>query len=302
MSENETYIDTEKEVDIAPFLGEEEEEDIFINPTARFIYSLNANSLLSREEEAELSKRVKEGDKEAYDIFMEKNLRLVVSIAKRFVGKGLDLDDLIQEGTIGLDTAVKRFNPDMGYKFSTYATWWIRQTISRAVADKSRAVRVPVHMYEKIVKINKEIAIAEAEVGHLPSISELSIRTGMPENEVESILVSANDTVSLNVEVGKDEDTELEDFIDSKSPTPEDEAEVIALREAIDKALNCLSKKESDVLKMRYGLDDGEPKTLAECGKRYGVTRERIRQIEVTSLKKLRRMGKKKYLECFLYD
>lgn len=256
--------------------------------------------LLTHKEELELAKKALEGDEFANKRLIEANLRLVVSIAKKHTNRGLKLLDLIQEGNIGLMKAVEKFEYTKGYKFSTYATWWIRQAITRAIADQGRTIRIPVHMIETINKIKKEARIYLQETGKDATPEILAERLGMEVEKVKSIQEMNQDPISLETPVGSEEDSELGDFVeDQKMLTPYELTNRSLLREQLDSVLGSLSSREEKVLRYRYGLDDGSPKTLEEVGKIFKVTRERIRQIEVKALRKLRHPSRRKKLEDF---
>lgn len=256
--------------------------------------------LLTHKEELELAKKALEGDEFANKRLIEANLRLVVSIAKKHTNRGLKLLDLIQEGNIGLMKAVEKFEYTKGYKFSTYATWWIRQAITRAIADQGRTIRIPVHMIETINKIKKEARIYLQETGKDATPEILAERLGMEVEKVKSIQEMNQDPISLETPVGSEEDSELGDFVEAqKMLTPYELTNRSLLREQLDSVLGSLSSREEKVLRYRYGLDDGSPKTLEEVGKIFKVTRERIRQIEVKALRKLRHPSRRKKLEDF---
>ena len=259
-------------------------------------------SLLTPEAEQELAKRMSEGDEEAKRLMTEANLRLVVSIAKRYVGRGLQFPDLIQEGNLGLMKAVDKFDVGKGYKFSTYATWWIRQAITRAIADQARVIRVPVHMVETINKVQR-VRVSRKflqEHGRAPSAEEIAAEMSIPVEKVREIQKVAQDPISLETPIGEEEDSHLGDFIpDDQTDDPFTAVSAKLLREQLDKVLNTLAPREREVIKMRYGLDDGRPKTLEEVGKAFDVTRERIRQIEAKALRKLRHPTRAKEIESF---
>lgn len=269
-------------------------------PIKMYLREIGKIPLLSHDEELEYAKRALEGDDWAQKQLVEANLRLVVSIAKKHTNRGLKLLDLIQEGNIGLMKAVEKFEYTKGYKFSTYATWWIRQAITRAIADQGRTIRIPVHMIETINKIKKEARIYLQETGKDATPEVLAERLGMEVEKVKAIQEMNQDPISLETPVGSEEDSELGDFVeDQKMLNPYELTNRSLLREQLDGVLNTLSSREERVLRYRYGLDDGSPKTLEEVGKIFKVTRERIRQIEVKALRKLRHPSRRKKLEDF---
>lgn len=269
-------------------------------PIKMYLREIGQISLLSHKEELELAKKALEGDEYSSKRLIEANLRLVVSIAKKHTNRGLKLLDLIQEGNIGLMKAVEKFEYTKGYKFSTYATWWIRQAITRAIADQGRTIRIPVHMIETINKIKKEARIYLQETGKDATPEILAERLGMEVEKVKAIQEMNQDPISLETPVGSEEDSELGDFVeDQKMLTPYELTNRSLLREQLDSVLGSLSSREEKVLRYRYGLDDGSPKTLEEVGKIFKVTRERIRQIEVKALRKLRHPSRRKKLEDF---
>lgn len=269
-------------------------------PIKMYLREIGQIPLLSHDEELEYAKRALEGDEWASQQLIEANLRLVVSIAKKHTNRGLKLLDLIQEGNIGLMKAVEKFEYTKGYKFSTYATWWIRQAITRAIADQGRTIRIPVHMIETINKIKKEARIYLQETGKDATPEVLAERLDMEVEKVKAIQEMNQDPISLETPVGSEEDSELGDFVeDQKMLNPYELTNRSLLREQLDGVLNTLSSREEKVLRYRYGLDDGSPKTLEEVGKIFKVTRERIRQIEVKALRKLRHPSRRKKLEDF---
>lgn len=269
-------------------------------PIKMYLREIGQIPLLSHDEELEYAKRALEGDDWASKQLIEANLRLVVSIAKKHTNRGLKLLDLIQEGNIGLMKAVEKFEYSKGYKFSTYATWWIRQAITRAIADQGRTIRIPVHMIETINKIKKEARIYLQETGKDATPEVLGERLGMEVDKVKAIQEMNQDPISLETPVGSEEDSELGDFVeDHKMLNPYELTNRSLLREQLNGVLNTLSSREERVLRYRYGLDDGSPKTLEEVGKIFKVTRERIRQIEVKALRKLRHPSRRKKLEDF---
>lgn len=272
-------------------------------PIKMYLREIGQIPLLSYDEEIEYAQRVLKGDEEAKQKLIESNLRLVVSIAKKHTNRGLKMLDLIQEGNMGLMKAVEKFEYEKGFKFSTYATWWIRQAITRAIADQGRTIRIPVHMIETINKIKKESRIILQETGKEPTAEELAKKLEIPVDKVKNILEMNQDPISLETPVGSEEDSELGDFVeDQKTTSPYEATNRAILREELDGVLKTLSPREEKVLRYRYGLDDSSPKTLEEVGKIFNVTRERIRQIEVKALRKLRHPSRKKKLEDFKVD
>lgn len=271
------------------------------DPVKMYLKDIGKVPLLSAEEETELAKRMLDGDLEARQQLSEANLRLVVSIAKRYVGRGLLFLDLIQEGNLGLIKAVEKFDYTKGFKFSTYATWWIRQAITRAIADQARTIRIPVHMVETI---NRQIRVSRSllqELGREPTPEEIAKVMGLSPEKVMEIQKIAQDPVSLETPIGEEEDSHLVDFIeDDKTIAPSDVAAYTMLKEQLIGVLHKLTPREEMVLRLRYGIDDGKPRTLEEVGKEFNVTRERIRQIEAKALRKLRNPSKSKKLKDFL--
>ena len=271
------------------------------DPVKMYLKDIGKVPLLSTEEEAELAKRMLDGDEDAKQKLSEANLRLVVSIAKRYVGRGMLFLDLIQEGNLGLMKAVEKFDYTKGFKFSTYATWWIRQAITRAIADQARTIRIPVHMVDTI---NRQVRAQRAllqELGREPTPEEIGEYMGIPAEKVVEIQKIAQDPVSLETPIGEEEDSHLVDFIeDTKTIAPGDMAAQSMLREQLIAALHKLTPREEKVIRLRYGLDDGRQRTLEEVGKEFNVTRERIRQIEAKALRKLRNPSKSKKLRDYL--
>ena len=271
------------------------------DPVRMYLKEIGKVPLLTPEEEIALAKRMSEGDEEAKHRMTEANLRLVVSIAKRYVGRGMLFLDLIQEGNLGLIKAVEKFDYNKGYKFSTYATWWIRQAITRAIADQARTIRIPVHMVETI---NKTIRVSRQllqELGHDPSAEEIAAEMNMPVEKVRDILKIAQEPVSLETPIGEEEDSHLGDFIpDEDASEPSEAASFSLLREQLEEVLDTLAPREKKVLELRFGIVDGRTRTLEEVGKEFNVTRERIRQIEAKALRKLRHPSRSKKLRDFL--
>ncbi len=271
------------------------------DPVKAYLKEIGRVPLLTPEEEIELAIRITDDDKQAKQRLAEANLRLVVSIAKRYVGRGMQFLDLIQEGNLGLIKAVDKFDYTKGFKFSTYATWWIRQAITRAIADQARTIRIPVHMVETINKVKKTNSLLLHKNGRDPSPEEIAKELNMPVEKVREILRVAQEPVSLETPIGEEEDSHLGDFIpDDDAPAPADAASMLLLKEQLDEVLNTLTPREKKVLEMRFGLIDGHPRTLEEVGKEFEVTRERIRQIEAKALRKLRHPSRSKKLKDFL--
>ncbi|MBQ2650842.1 MAG: RNA polymerase sigma factor RpoD [Clostridia bacterium] len=271
------------------------------DPVRMYLKEIGKVNLLSSDEETELAKRMLEGDEYAKKRLAEANLRLVVSIAKKYVGRGMLFLDLIQEGNLGLIKAVEKFDYTKGYKFSTYATWWIRQAITRAIADQARTIRIPVHMVETINKVIRVSRQLLQELGHDPSPEEIADEMGIPVQKVRDILKIAQEPVSLETPIGEEEDSHLGDFIpDEDALAPADAASNTILREELTKVLKTLTEREEKVLRLRFGIDDGHPKTLEQVGAEFNVTRERIRQIEAKALRKLRHPSRSKKLKDFL--
>ena len=271
------------------------------DPVRMYLKEIGKVPLLSAEEEIELAKKMEMGDEEAKKRLAEANLRLVVSIAKRYVGRGLLFLDLIQEGNLGLIKAVEKFDYRKGYKFSTYATWWIRQAITRAIADQARTIRIPVHMVETINKLIRVSRQLLQELGREPTPEEIAAVLKMPEERVREILKISQEPVSLETPIGEEEDSHLGDFIqDDNVPVPADAAAFTLLREQLSEVLSTLTEREQKVLRLRFGLDDGRARTLEEVGKEFNVTRERIRQIEAKALRKLRHPSRSRKLKDYL--
>ncbi len=271
------------------------------DPVKVYLKEIGRVPLLSSEEEIDLAMRIMEGDEAAKRRLSEANLRLVVSIAKRYVGRGMQFLDLIQEGNLGLIKAVEKFDYTKGFKFSTYATWWIRQAITRAIADQARTIRIPVHMVETINKVKKVSSQLLHKNGHEPSADEIAAELDMPVEKVREIMRVAQEPVSLETPIGEEEDSHLGDFIpDDEAPAPADAASHTLLKEQLGEVLSTLTPREEKVLRLRFGLEDGRPRTLEEVGKEFDVTRERIRQIEAKALRKLRHPSRSKKLRDFL--
>jgi RNA polymerase primary sigma factor len=297
--------DKSKDSDEVVVLNDEDiTKDININdPVRMYLKEIGRISLLSPEEEMKLSIRVAEGDEEAKNILAESNLRLVVSIAKRYVGRGLLFLDLIQEGNIGLMKAVEKFDYDKGYKFSTYATWWIRQAITRALADQARTIRVPVHMVETINKMARIQRQLTLELNREPSEEEIAKKMGITVEKVREVIKISQEPLSLETPVGEEEDSHFGDFVpDERALSPEEYTTNEILKEEIKSVLSTLQPREQQVLELRFGLIDGTSYTLEEVGKRFNVTRERIRQIEAKALRKLRHPSRAKKLKDFMVD
>ena len=271
------------------------------DPVRMYLKEIGKVPLLSAEEEIELAKRMEQGDENAKKRLAEANLRLVVSIAKRYVGRGMLFLDLIQEGNLGLIKAVEKFDYRKGYKFSTYATWWIRQAITRAIADQARTIRIPVHMVETINKLIRVSRQLLQELGREPTPEEIAEEMDMPVDRVREILKISQEPVSLETPIGEEEDSHLGDFIqDDNVPVPADAAAFTLLKEQLVEVLGTLTEREQKVLRLRFGLDDGRARTLEEVGKEFNVTRERIRQIEAKALRKLRHPSRSRKLKDYL--
>jgi len=304
-------IDIVEEIDVVEDVGEdisEIESDVAAaegvaidDPVRMYLKEIGKVPLLTAAEEIEIAKRMADGDQEAKQQLAEANLRLVVSVAKRYVGRGMLFLDLIQEGNLGLIKAVEKFDYRKGYKFSTYATWWIRQAITRAIADQARTIRIPVHMVEtinKLIRVNRQLL---QEYGREPRPDEIAAEMGISEEKVREIIKVAQEPVSLETPIGEEEDSHLGDFIkDEDAPAPDDMASFTLLKEQLMEVLDTLTPREEKVLRLRFGLDDGKARTLEEVGREFNVTRERIRQIEAKALKKLRHPSRSKKLKDFL--
>ncbi|MBR5537977.1 MAG: RNA polymerase sigma factor RpoD [Clostridia bacterium] len=300
-------IDGENFTDVEEVTEEEINEAVAVDglaiddPVRMYLKEIGKVDLLSPEEEIELAKRMLDGDEAAKKRLAEANLRLVVSIAKRYVGRGMMFLDLIQEGNLGLIKAVEKFDYTKGYKFSTYATWWIRQAITRAIADQARTIRIPVHMVETINKVIRVSRQLLQELGHDPSPEEVAEEMKMPVQKVRDILKIALEPVSLETPIGEEEDSHLGDFIpDDDAPEPAEAASFTLLKEQLVEVLGTLTPREEKVLRLRFGIEDGRTRTLEEVGKEFNVTRERIRQIEAKALRKLRHPSRSKKLKDFL--
>jgi len=273
------------------------------DPVRMYLKEIGNVPLLSAEDEITLATRIQEGDEAAKRALAEANLRLVVSIARRYMGRGMMFLDLIQEGNMGLIKAVEKFDYTKGFKFSTYATWWIRQAITRAIADQARTIRVPVHMVETINKLNRVSRNMVQELGREPSIEEIAEAMELSIEKVREIMKAAQEPVSLETPIGEEHDSNLGDFIeDHDAPAPDDAAAYALLREQLEDVLDTLTEREENVLRLRFGLTDGKSRTLEDVGKLFGVTRERIRQIEAKALRKLRHPSRSKRLKDFLSE
>jgi RNA polymerase primary sigma factor len=310
MNESDDLVD-EDDDDVHPHVEDDEDFDLddlsvppgvkINDPVRMYLKEIGRVPLLTAEEEIELAKRIEQGDEEAKRRLAEANLRLVVSIAKRYVGRGMLFLDLIQEGNMGLIKAVEKFDYQKGYKFSTYATWWIRQAITRAIADQARTIRIPVHMVEtinKLIRISRQLL---QELGREPTPEEIAAEMDMSPDKVREIMKIAQEPVSLETPIGEEDDSHLGDFIeDQDALAPADAAAYELLKEQLEDVLDTLTEREENVLRLRFGLDDGRTRTLEEVGKVFGVTRERIRQIEAKALRKLRHPSRSKRLKDFL--
>ena len=305
--------DDDDDVDLDAIMSDEEDVDVenidlsvpdgvsVEDPVRMYLKEIGKVPLLSAEREIELAQRMEEGDEEAKKELAEANLRLVVSIAKRYVGRGMLFLDLIQEGNLGLIKAVEKFDYHKGYKFSTYATWWIRQAITRAIADQARTIRIPVHMVETINKLIRVSRQLLQELGREPTPEEIAKELDMPVERVREILKISPEPVSLETPIGEEEDSHLGDFIqDDNVPVPAEAAAQTLLKEQLDEVLDTLTEREQKVLRLRFGMNDGRARTLEEVGKEFDVTRERIRQIEAKALRKLRHPSRSRKLRDYL--
>ena len=311
-NDEELILDVDDDADVEKMDDEEEIEldkiDLSVpegvsieDPVRMYLKEIGKVSLLTADEEIELAKRMEQGDEDAKKRLAEANLRLVVSIAKRYVGRGMLFLDLIQEGNLGLIKAVEKFDYRKGYKFSTYATWWIRQAITRAIADQARTIRIPVHMVETINKLIRVSRQLLQELGREPTPEEIAEEMKMPVERVREILKISQEPVSLETPIGEEEDSHLGDFIqDDNVPVPADAAAFTLLKEQLIEVLGTLTEREQKVLRLRFGLDDGRARTLEEVGKEFNVTRERIRQIEAKALRKLRHPSRSRKLKDYL--
>ena len=306
-------LDLDLDLDDDSFMKDTEEEEIDLDavdllegigtedPVRMYLKEIGTVPLLTADEELQLAQRKAEGDEAAKERLIEANLRLVVSIAKRYTGRGMSFLDLVQEGNLGLIKGVEKFDYTKGYKLSTYATWWIRQSVTRALADQARTIRVPVHMVETINKMSKMQRKLTLELGYEPSVTELAEALDMTEDKVMEIMQIAREPASLETPIGEEDDSNLGDFVaDNNVVTPEGNVESVMLREHIDALLGDLKERERQVIVLRFGLEDGHPRTLEEVGKEFNVTRERIRQIEAKALRKLRNPVRSKRIWDFL--
>ena len=313
ITSDDVLIDDDNFLDGDIDLGDEDEEVIDLDsldlmegvgtgdPVRMYLKEIGMVPLLSADEETELAKKKADGDEAAKQRLIEANLRLVVSIAKRYTGRGMSFLDLVQEGNLGLIKGVEKFDYTKGYKLSTYATWWIRQSVTRALADQARTIRVPVHMVETINKMSKMQRKLTLELGYEPSVAELAQALDLPESKVMEIMQIAREPASLETPIGEEDDSNLGDFVaDTNTVTPELNVENVMLREEIDTLLGDLKERERQVIILRFGLEDGHPRTLEEVGKEFNVTRERIRQIEAKALRKLRNPVRSKRIRDFL--
>ena len=299
--EEEMELDEEEEIDVEHLDLSVPEGVSLEDPVRMYLKEIGKIPLLGMEDEVELAKKMELGDPEARKRLAESNLRLVVSIAKRYVGRGMQFLDLIQEGNLGLIKAVEKFDYTKGYKFSTYATWWIRQAITRAIADQARTIRIPVHMVETINRLVRTSRQLLQELGREPTTEEIAARLDLPVERVSEIMKMSQEPVSLETPIGEEEDSHLGDFIqDDNVLVPQDAAAFTLLHEQLMEVLLTLTEREQKVLRLRFGLDDGRPRTLEEVGREFKVTRERIRQIEAKALRKLRHPSRSKKLKDYL--
>ena len=299
--EEEMELDEEEEIDVEHLDLSVPEGVSLEDPVRMYLKEIGKIPLLGMEDEVELAKKMELGDPEARKRLAESNLRLVVSIAKRYVGRGMQFLDLIQEGNLGLIKAVEKFDYTKGYKFSTYATWWIRQAITRAIADQARTIRIPVHMVETINRLVRTSRQLLQELGREPTTEEIAARLDLPVERVSEIMKMSQEPVSLETPIGEEEDSHLGDFIqDDNVLVPQDAAAFTLLHEQLMEVLLTLTEREQKVLRLRFGLDDGRPRTLEEVGKQFNVTRERIRQMEAKALRKLRHPSRSKKLKDYL--
>ena len=299
--EEEMELDEEEEIDVEHLDLSVPEGVSLEDPVRMYLKEIGKIPLLGMEDEVELAKKMELGDPEARKRLAESNLRLVVSIAKRYVGRGMQFLDLIQEGNLGLIKAVEKFDYTKGYKFSTYATWWIRQAITRAIADQARTIRIPVHMVETINRLVRTSRQLLQELGREPTTEEIAARLDLPVERVSEIMKMSQEPVSLETPIGEEEDSHLGDFIqDDNVLVPQDAAAFTHLHEQLMEVLLTLTERDQKVLRLRFGLDDGRPRTLEEVGKQFNVTRERIRQIEAKALRKLRHPSRSKKLKDYL--
>ena len=299
--EEEIDLEEEEEIDVEHLDLSVPEGVSLEDPVRMYLKEIGKIPLLSMEDEIDLAKSMELGDKEARKRLAESNLRLVVSIAKRYVGRGMQFLDLIQEGNLGLIKAVEKFDYTKGYKFSTYATWWIRQAITRAIADQARTIRIPVHMVETINRLVRTSRQLLQELGREPTMEEIAAKVDLPVERVSEIMKMAQEPVSLETPIGEEEDSHLGDFIqDDNVMVPQDAAAFTLLHEQLMEVLLTLTEREQKVLRLRFGLDDGRPRTLEEVGRQFNVTRERIRQIEAKALRKLRHPSRSKKLKDYL--
>jgi len=297
------FLDVELELEEGGETEEIEEKDLASSagdPVKLYLQDIGKIPLLTREEEVELAQRIEQGDREAKEKLTISNLRLVVSIAKRYIGRGLSFLDLIQEGNIGLMRAVEKFDWRKGYKFSTYATWWIRQAITRAIADQSRIIRIPVHMIETVRELDRLKKEHIRERGEVPDLLKLAEELGMPVEKIKRVENVSQYTASLERPIGDDEDDTLGDFIeDERAPSPIKETLKMFLAEELERALDQLDEREKEILQLRYGLEDGHPRTLKDVARVFNITRERVRQIEIKALEKLKHPSRKQELKKF---